>query len=126
MDDVPRGSRSVLVASVLGSLALVAASCGIGDRNIPTLVPIAQQQTMIFADDGTQITSIASDENRIVVPLSQIPAILQNAVVSIEDERFWEHGGVDLRGIARAAKSNSKAGGVSEGGSTITQQYVKT
>jgi penicillin-binding protein 1A len=126
MDDVPLGSRSVLVASVLGSLALVAASCGIGDRNIPTLVPIAQQQTMIFAADGTQITSIASDENRIVVPLSQIPAILQNAVVSIEDERFWQHGGVDLRGIARAAKSNSKAGGVSEGGSTITQQYVKT
>jgi penicillin-binding protein 1A len=104
----------------------VASSCGIGDRNIPTLVPIAQQQTMIFAADGTPITSIESDENRIVVPLSQIPEMLQNAVVSIEDERFWEHGGVDLRGIARAAKSNSKAGGVSEGGSTITQQYVKT
>jgi penicillin-binding protein 1A len=126
MDHVPLGSRSVLVASVLGSFALIAASCGIGDRNIPTLVPIAQQQTMIYAADGTEITNIESDENRIVVPLSQIPTIMQNAVVSIEDERFWEHGGVDLRGIARAAKSNSKAGGVSEGGSTITQQYVKT
>ena len=89
-------------------------------------MPISQQQTVIYAADGSEITRIEGDENRIVVPLSQIPTIMQNAVVSIEDERFWEHDGIDLRGIARAAKSNSKAGGVSEGGSTITQQYVKT
>jgi penicillin-binding protein 1A len=125
MSGVPVRRRS-LPAPVALALVLVATACGIGDRNIPTLVPISQQQTIIYAADGTEITRLEGDENRIVIPLSQIPSVMQNAVVATEDERFWEHGGIDLRGIARAAKSNSQAGGVSEGGSTITQQYVKT
>ena len=121
---VPRRSSRVIVASL--ALALVAAACGVADRDIPAVVPLTSQQTVIYAADGTEITRLEADENREVVPLSRIPAILQNAVVSIEDERFWEHNGIDLRGIARAAKSNTDSGGVSEGGSTITQQYIKT
>ncbi len=57
--------------------------------------------------------------------MERIPRYLQDAVVAIEDERFWTHNGVDPRAIARAASSNAQAGGVEEGGSTITQQYVK-
>ncbi|HKY16879.1 MAG TPA: transglycosylase domain-containing protein, partial [Microthrixaceae bacterium] len=113
-------------APVILAVALLATACGVGDREIPAVVPLTSQQTAIYAADGTEITRLEADENREVVPLNRIPTLLQNAVVAIEDERFWEHNGVDIRGIARAAVENTESGDVSEGGSTITQQYVKT
>ncbi len=67
----------------------------------------------------------ASRERRSVVPLGDIPASVQRAVVAIEDERFYKHVGVDPRGVARAVVSNLRAGGVAQGGSTITQQLAK-
>ena len=67
----------------------------------------------------------ASRERRSVVPLHDIPASVQRAVVAIEDERFYKHAGVDPRGVARALVSNLRAGGVAQGGSTITQQLAK-
>ena len=66
-----------------------------------------------------------SRERRSVVPLHDIPASVQRAVVAIEDERFFKHAGVDPRGVARALVSNVRAGGVAQGGSTITQQLAK-
>ena len=107
------------------TLTLVAAACGVGDRAAPKPRPIEVRQSAIFSGDGTEITKIEAVEKRETVSLAQIPTILQNAVVAIEDERFWDHNGVDLRAIARAATENISEGGVSEGGSTITQQYVK-
>ncbi len=73
------------------------------------------------------LTSILSDqlENRRPVTLDQIPKVLQDAVVATEDVRFWHHPGVDPIGLMRAVFRNVKAGGVSEGGSTLTQQLVK-
>ena len=73
------------------------------------------------------LTSILSDqlENRRPVTLDQVPKTLQDAVVEIEDIRFWHHPGVDPIGIFRALFRNVKAGGVTEGGSTLTQQLVK-
>jgi penicillin-binding protein 1A len=73
---------------------------------------------------GTLITTLR-EENRSSVPLERIPSVLQDAVVAIEDARFWEHKVVDPRAVARAASSNAASGEVSQGGSTITQQYVK-
>lgn len=64
-------------------------------------------------------------ERRSVVPLRDIPASVQRAVVAIEDERFFKHVGIDPRGVARAVVSNLRAGGVAQGGSTITQQLAK-
>ncbi|MHB8709598.1 MAG: transglycosylase domain-containing protein [Desulfuromonadales bacterium] len=64
-------------------------------------------------------------EGRHWVTLDRIPVFLQNAVIAIEDARFYEHGGVDLRGIARAMVKNVAKGRLAEGGSTITQQLVK-
>ena len=64
-------------------------------------------------------------ERRSVVPLDDIPVHLQRAVVAIEDERFYRHAGLDPRGLARAALANMQAGGVAQGGSTITQQLAK-
>jgi len=64
-------------------------------------------------------------ERRSVVPLDDIPVHLQRAVIAIEDERFYRHLGVDPRGLARATLANLQAGGVAQGGSTITQQLAK-
>ncbi len=64
-------------------------------------------------------------EERYWVPLERIPRMLQNAVIAVEDARFYEHGGIDLRGIARAVVKNVAKGRLAEGGSTITQQLVK-
>jgi penicillin-binding protein 1B len=73
------------------------------------------------------LTSVLSEqlENRSPVTLEQVPQILQDAVVVTEDVRFWRHPGVDPLGILRAVFRNMKAGGVSEGASTLTQQLVK-
>jgi penicillin-binding protein 1B len=73
------------------------------------------------------LTSVLSEqlENRSPVTLEQVPQILQDAVVVTEDVRFWRHPGVDPLGIVRALFRNLRAGGVSEGASTLTQQLVK-
>ncbi|HEX7678418.1 MAG TPA: PBP1A family penicillin-binding protein [Thermoanaerobaculia bacterium] len=73
------------------------------------------------------LASILSDqlENRRPVTLDQVPKVLQDAVVATEDVRFWHHPGVDPIGLMRAVFRNVRAGGVTEGGSTLTQQLVK-
>jgi penicillin-binding protein 1A len=84
------------------------------------------QSSKIFARDGTEITTLHGVENRTLVSLEDIPEHLERAVVAIEDERFYRHDGVDLRAIVRAVMANASSGSISQGGSTITQQYVKT
>jgi penicillin-binding protein 2D len=59
------------------------------------------------------------------VPISQIPVFLQNALVAVEDSRFYEHNGIDIKGIARALVKDVAKGRMAEGGSTITQQLIK-
>ncbi|WP_169787744.1 transglycosylase domain-containing protein [Luteipulveratus mongoliensis] len=81
------------------------------------------QQSRILASDGSVIAT-PYDENRIVVPLKKIAPIMQQAQVAIEDKRFYEHGGADPQGLARAVVSNFVSSGT-QGGSTLTQQYVK-
>jgi membrane peptidoglycan carboxypeptidase len=87
-----------------------------------TAGPLAQQ-SRILAADGSLIAT-PYDENRIVVPLSKVAPVMRQAQVAIEDSRFYEHGGVDPQGVARAAVSNMR-GGDTQGASTLTQQYVK-
>ena len=85
--------------------------------------PAASSQ--IFDANGNLITTIHSVENRLPVSLSKIPKDLQSAFLAAEDIRFFQHSGIDPRGIARAVWSNLVDRGVSEGGSTITQQLAK-
>ena len=75
--------------------------------------------------NGRVITSLHAEEDRRPLALAQIPGVLVDAVIAIEDRRFYEHDGVDVRGIARAAARDVRAGSAKEGGSTITQQLVK-
>ncbi|MFD2793663.1 transglycosylase domain-containing protein [Promicromonospora vindobonensis] len=82
------------------------------------------EQSQIFASDGKTKLATFYAQNRIVVPLDEVSDHMKNAVISIEDERFYNHGGVDPEGISRAAVKNF-GGGATEGASTLTQQYVK-
>lgn len=83
--------------------------------------------TFVYADDGkTEIQRfVASGSNRVYKTLDEIPEDLQHAFIAIEDERFYDHNGIDLQGIARAAMVGLTSGNFSEGASTLTQQLIK-
>lgn len=82
------------------------------------------EQSQIYASDGKTKLATFYVQNRIVVPLDKVSDNMKNAVIAIEDERFYTHGGVDPEGISRAAVKNF-GGGDTQGASTLTQQYVK-
>lgn len=81
--------------------------------------------SQIYDINGNEIANVHAAENRRPVKISQVPKDLQNAFVAVEDNRFYEHMGVDPRGIMRALWSNVRGQAISEGGSTITQQLAK-
>ncbi len=112
------------VTAALIAVALLASGCSTARETPPLLLPANAEPSAIYDTNGTLITTLR-EENRSTVALDQIPRVLQDAVVAIEDMRFWEHNGVDPRSIVRAARSNADSGEVTQGGSTITQQYVK-
>ncbi|WP_165495020.1 penicillin-binding protein [Actinomadura roseirufa] len=82
------------------------------------------QRSKILAADGSTIATFFY-QNRVDVPLAQIAPIVRRAVLAIEDSRFYEHGAIDSQGTLRALASNLTSGQVTQGGSGITQQYVK-
>jgi penicillin-binding protein 1A len=106
--------------------SVVAGACSWSSTPLATTTPAPlAESSKIFAADGTLVATLHAEENRETVPLSQIPKPLRDAVVAIEDQRFWDHRGVDAKSVLRAVYSNAAEGKVVEGGSTITQQYVK-
>ena len=113
-----------LLACALGATAL-ASACSYTPPDVAPEIPENAQSSAVYAADGTLITVFHAEENRQDVTLARMPEVLQDAVVAIEDERFWEHHGVDVRAILRALSTNAGEGGVAQGGSTITQQLVK-
>jgi penicillin-binding protein 1A len=124
---LPSPHRRLL--SIFALVALLAGACARLD-DLPRLQPEdlqfkLAQSSKIFDSKGRLITTLHRGQNRTNVTLDQIPEFLQDAVISIEDERFYEHGGVDLKAIIRAALANAASGDIEQGGSTITQQYVK-
>ncbi len=82
------------------------------------------QSTRIFDRYDNLVANVHGDEDRVVIPLNQISPHLQRAVMAIEDNRFYQHNGIDMKGTARAFLSNAKGEDV-QGGSTLTQQLVK-
>jgi penicillin-binding protein 1A len=123
-----RPSRSVRVALLAAALAsaLVASGCSI---HLPPVdkprIPPLPQTSLVFDASGRLITSLHAGENRTLIPLDRMAEILRTAVVAVEDERFYQHSGVDAKAIIRAAVANATNGRVVEGGSTITEQLVK-
>jgi penicillin-binding protein 1A len=86
----------------------------------------SEAATYIYDADGNQTQKLtASTSNRTLVSIDQIPLELQHAVVAVEDERFYEHNGIDIQGIVRAFIVGISNGRFSEGASTITQQLLK-
>jgi membrane peptidoglycan carboxypeptidase len=137
------GGRLVLIVALITGVALVASIAllplvvpagGLARDtanklvDVPPLVealPDPAQSTVIYAADGkTALATIWLDENRRVVRLKDIPKRVRNAVLAIEDDRFYQHDGVDFRGIARAAVTDLRSGRIAQGGSTLTQQLV--
>ncbi|MGW5191049.1 transglycosylase domain-containing protein [Kribbella sp. NPDC004138] len=81
-------------------------------------------RSRILAADGTLVATLY-EQNRVPVPLSSVSPIMRKAIVAIEDSRFYDHGALDLKGTVRAMVRNQTGGEVQQGGSSITQQYVK-
>ena len=98
-------------------------------EEIPALDPAKRQNQTngyIYASDGHSVLAVLrGDESRVLVEWDDISPEMKLAIVAIEDRRFWEHRGVDVRGIARAVWADLRNKRVVEGGSTITQQFVK-
>ena len=96
-------------------------------KDMPALSPASLQSgasTMIYDKDGKLVTKVGI-KNNVPVDIKNIPQVVKNAFLAIEDPRFYQHHGISLRGIARAAWSYATSGKIREGGSTITQQLVK-
>ncbi|MGH3731235.1 MAG: transglycosylase domain-containing protein, partial [Micromonosporaceae bacterium] len=88
------------------------------------LRPLAQR-TEVYANDGKTLITAFYDENRQYVSLDKIDPVMVDAIVAAEDQRFYEHHGVDVKGILRAMVANHQAGEVEQGASTLTMQYVR-
>ncbi|TDW83883.1 membrane peptidoglycan carboxypeptidase [Kribbella pratensis] len=125
---------SVLSGALAAGLAIpFAGFAGRGSEQVVTTVESLPQEfeseplavrTRILAADGTLVATLY-EQNRVPVPLSSISPIMRKAIVAIEDSRFYEHGALDLKGTLRAMVRNQSGGEVQQGGSSITQQYVK-
>src|SRR6056297_296610 len=123
-----RGRRWLLVALLL--VALLAAVFGLlGFYLVSSSVPLPDdidaRSSLVFDVEGQEIGTLASELTREDVPITSLPPHVPDAVVAAEDRGFYEHRGISVTGIARALFTNVRAGEVQQGGSTITQQYIK-
>jgi penicillin-binding protein 1A len=126
-----RRTTVLLVALLVVVLAIIASSVGAvakfrSDCSLKDLKPVQYgQNSFVYAANGSLLGAIPAEKNRQPVALWRVSPWMRKATVAIEDHRFYEHGGVDYEGIARAAWKDLRAGHVVQGGSTITQQLVR-
>ena len=118
-------SRLTRTLACIVAFAATLTACSYSSRAVVLPEEAEIESSTLYAADGTLMYTFHAEENRKVIPLDQIPPHVRNAVIAIEDERYYRHNGVDVRGVLRAARTNAAAGDVEQGGSTITQQYVK-
>lgn len=124
--------RFLFVLLGLGILAVVSMVFGMMaavSQDLPAIYNFAEykasKNSEIFGDNGEPLGTLTSDQNKILLNSSQISPNIKNAVVSIEDSRFYEHNGVDFPGIARALVKDILSQSAQQGASTITEQFVK-
>ncbi len=120
---------------ILAAIAVIAVSCGASyaiitsvNKDLPEITSLKNYKppigTRVYSEDGHLIGRIKVDKG-IFVPLSQMPDDLKNAVIAVEDARFYRHGALDFEGIARAMVTDIFTLSFRQGGSTITQQLAK-
>jgi len=113
---------------LLLAFAVLGVAIALVQSTLPSLDKVTdyqpRQPLQVLTRDGVEIAQFGA-ERRIYLPIDRIPQRMQDAVVAIEDARFYEHGGIDWRGVARAVLSNL-TGGMRQGASTITQQVART
>lgn len=115
----------VLVAGIFTAIKVRAVIRGAPEISPAQFIP-SEAATYIYDEDGKREQKLTLPEaNRDLVSIKDIPKDLQHAVVAIEDERFYQHNGIDIKGIVRALIRGIRSGGFSEGASTITQQLLK-
>lgn len=118
----------VVAASVTLLFAQGRAVVGVGEvgdaDEVGALSEVAQN-SLVYDSKGALLAVLHAEENRSPIPLSQVPEHVVDAIIDVEDDRFWSHGGVNLSSTVRALVTNVRAGEVRQGGSTITQQLVK-
>ncbi|HSF99244.1 MAG TPA: transglycosylase domain-containing protein [Ornithinibacter sp.] len=120
-----RGLWTVLALAILGVTA-VGIAYARTDVPEPNEIATAQTSIVYYADGKTELGRLSDSEgNRVSVPLSQVPDHMQKAILAGEDQNFYENNGISPTGIARAVWVAVKGGQATQGGSTITQQYVK-
>ena len=128
-----RPLRALFIATtviVVIVVALLLAVMGIISTPLPDITNAAIERqsskpSSIFAIDGSLLTQWHGDEERLPLTRDDIPQMVFDATVAIEDQRFMDHSGLDARGILRALRRNTQAGEIQQGGSTITQQLMK-
>jgi membrane peptidoglycan carboxypeptidase len=112
-------------AVALSGYATMVGGDALGQLPDELIVKKSPQLSYVYAADGKTLMATMYDENRRDVPLSEVPLIVRQAVLAAEDQKFYEHNGVDVKGIARAFIANKKAGTVEQGASTLTMQFVR-
>ncbi|MEV0269118.1 transglycosylase domain-containing protein [Hamadaea sp. NPDC050747] len=126
---------AVLAGAVVAGLAVPGSAlaawavnhAGVAWDDLPEALqnPARQEASYLYASDGKTLLTTFYDQNRRDVSLDEVAPVLRQAVVAAEDSRFYEHGGVDLKGILRAVVANGASGEVEQGASTLTMQYVR-
>lgn len=121
---------TLIIAAIIALVILLGAGCGFIGATISNLPDVQQTGTpaassQVFDIKGRLITTIHAEENRLPVSLDQVPENLQHAFLAAEDIRFYDHHGIDPRGIMRAVFANITHNGIAQGGSTITQQLAR-
>jgi penicillin-binding protein 1A len=117
----------LLLTAAAGAVASLGGASEINKRcDLDNLRPVAiGQNTFVYAADDSFLGTIPAEKNRTPVELRAVSPYMRKAILAIEDRRFYEHGGIDMAGIIRAAWADVRAGKVVQGGSTITQQLVR-
>ena len=117
---------SAMLVPFIGTVGIVTRDVAQDFENLPEALstPPLPQRSLILAADGSVLATVYY-QNRVEVPLENISPSMRQATVAIEDSRFLDHHGVDLRGIVRSLATNVESGGIEQGSSTLTMQYVK-
>lgn len=120
-----RRLRGWSVLCLLMAAVSLVSGCGFFDFGSSDLQKNSAASTQVYDAAGNLLATLHAEENRVPVPLKEIPEHLKKAFIATEDARFYDHPGIDVRGIARAVWVNVTSGGVAEGASTITQQLAR-